>query len=171
MKNMCWRGVILFIMLQKICGYGVDLHVVQAQKHALGGVKRNTKAKSIDEMRNSRFYRYYVSSSATTTLVKRKRYFEDLVFFCAMAFDPKNVKAICAVDNEDSLFVWRSDFIEYLTEKARKRETTLERMQLSAVAYLLEICYDLMLAHSENISDSPGFESLGLRMKKRNTLN
>ena len=139
----------------------------------LGGRKKKhqSNSKSINEMRNSRFYRYYASSSATTTLVKRKGYFEDLVFFCAMAFDPKNIKAICAVDHEDSLFVWRSDFIEYLTEKARKRETTVERMQLSAVAYLWEICYDLMLAHSENISDSPGFEGLGLRMKKRNTLN
>jgi hypothetical protein len=56
-------------------------------------------------------------------------------------------------------------FVDVLKEKARKRETTLERIQLSAVSYLWEIRYALMLAHSENMADSPGFEALGSRMK------
>jgi hypothetical protein len=60
-------------------------------------------------------------------------------------------------------------FVNFLKEKARKRETTLER-QLSAVSYLWEICYDLMLAHSENMADIPGFEALGSR-NRRSTID
>ena len=119
-------------------------------------------------MRNSRFYRCYPSKSASSTIGKRKGSFEDLVFYSAMACDDKNTGQICAVEEEDCLFFWSKDFVEFLAKKAQTRETTLERVQLSAVAYLWEICYDVMLSHSENISDSPGFEGFGLRMRKRN---
>ena len=143
------------------CGAGSEACLGERRK------KHEHNSKSISEMRGSRFYRYYASKSATTTLVTRKGYFEDLNFYSALAFDPKDVDPICAVDEDDSLFVWSKDFIDFLKDKARKHDTSLERMQLSAVAYLWEICYDLMLAHSENISDSPGFEFFGLRMKAR----
>jgi hypothetical protein len=141
------------------CGEGAD--------SCLGGrrSKHHDNSRSVNEMRSSRFYRYYPSRDAQESFGKRKGYFEDLIFYCAMSFDAKNVRPICAVDEQDSLFVWRKAFIDFLKEKAGRRETTVERMQLSAVSYLWEICYDLMLAHSENMSDSPGFEGLGLRMK------
>jgi hypothetical protein len=47
--------------------------------------------------------------------------------------------------------------------------STLERMQLSAVGYLWEMCYDLMLARNDNISESPVFEGLGLRGKSNDS--
>ena len=40
----------------------------------------------------------------------------------------------------------------------------VRKYQLDAVAYLWELCYDLLLDKSHNVSVSPGFESLGLRV-------
>ena len=40
----------------------------------------------------------------------------------------------------------------------------LSKLQLDAVAYLWELCYDLLLGKSDNVSTSPGFEALGLRV-------
>ncbi len=117
-------------------------------------------------MRNSRFYRYYPSKEATDVAGGfRNAYFEDLDFYCAMAFNPRSVDQICSIDSDDSLFVWSKEFISFLDDRAKLKEIPLKRMQITAVAYLWEMCYDLMLAKSDNISDSPGFEGLGLRVK------
>ena len=43
----------------------------------------------------------------------------------------------------------------------------LQKIQLDTKAYLWELCYDLLLAECHNVSISPGFESLGLRVKER----
>ena len=83
-----------------------------------------------------------------------------LVMYCAMAFDKTgNVEPLRSVDAEDSLFVWSEEAIDEL-----KKRGDLKKLQLDAVAYLWELCYDLMLATSDNLSDSPGFEALGLRV-------
>ena len=37
---------------------------------------------------------------------------------------------------------------------------------LNAIAYLWELCYDLLLATDENVSVSPGFEAFGLRVNR-----
>jgi len=50
-----------------------------------------------------------------------------------------------------------------VTDELNKRGD-LRKLQLDAVAYLWELVYDLLLAKSENMSTSPGFESLGLRV-------
>ncbi len=128
--------------------------------------KHQQNSRSSTEMRRSRFYRYYPSKEATDVVGGfRNAYFEDLDFYCAMAFDPKSVDQICSIDSDDSLFVWSKKFISFLNDRAKAKEVTLKRMQITAVAYLWEMCYDLMLARSDNISDSPGFEGLGLRVK------
>jgi hypothetical protein len=99
--------------------------------------------------------------------VKKKGHFEDLKFYVGMAFDAKDAGPIYARDEDDNnLFVWSNEFISFLTERAGKKETTLERMQLTSASYLWELCYDLMLAHVENISVSAGIEGLGLKSKK-----
>lgn len=52
----------------------------------------------------------------------------------------------------------------------KKKKGDLKRHQLDAVAYLWELCYDLLLASNDNVSESPGFEAFGLRLvndKKR----
>ncbi len=50
----------------------------------------------------------------------------------------------------------------------KKRGGDLKKLQLDAVAYLWELCYDLLLAKGENVSKSPGFEMLGLRVNNNN---
>ena len=73
-----------------------------------------------------------------------------------MAFDANGIIApLCSVNEE----VWSSESIDEL----KKQEGKMQTLQLNAVSYLWELCYDLLLANGENVSASPGFESLGLR--------
>ena len=47
--------------------------------------------------------------------------------------------------------------------KLTREDGNMRNNQLDAVAYLWELCYDLVLEASDNVSQSPGFESFGLR--------
>jgi len=46
----------------------------------------------------------------------------------------------------------------------KKKDGDLKKLQLDAIAYLWEISHDLLLPKHDNVSTSPGFESLGLRV-------
>ncbi len=76
--------------------------------------------------------------------------------------DEKSIKPLCSSGNTSSMFVWS----EITLNKLKKRDGDLRKLQLDAVAYLWEICYDLLLARGDNVSNSPGFESLGLRANR-----
>ena len=90
--------------------------------------------------------------------------FDSLVMYYGMAYDKKeNVTPLVSHGEGNSLFIWSRETINEL--KGRSGE--LKKLQLDAVAYLWEICYDLMLAKAENVSTSPGFESLGLRVNRK----
>lgn len=129
--------------------------------------KHGENSRSFSAMRTNRFYRFYASRGVDDPLVKKKGHFEDLKFYIGMAFDAKDAGPIYAQDQDDNnLFVWSNEFISFLTEKAGRTETTLERMQLTSASYLWELCYDMMLAHNENISESAGIEGLGLKSKR-----
>ena len=53
-----------------------------------------------------------------------------------------------------------------------KIDGKMQTLQLDAISYLSELCYDLLLANGDNVSASPRFESLGLRENhKRRTLD
>ena len=78
-----------------------------------------------------------------------------------MAFDrAEDFLPLCSDGTENSLFVWTNTCTDIL----KQREGTLEDSQLLAIAYLWEIFNDLSLANCDNVSGSPGFESLGLRI-------
>ena len=98
----------------------------------------------------------------------RQGYFKNLDTFCPMAFDKsESVSSLCSRDKDDSLFVWSDQTIDELKKYALNRgggSTGLQKVQLDAVAYLWELCYELLLSRSNNVSKSPGFESLGLRV-------
>ena len=57
------------------------------------------------------------------------------------------------------MFAWSKETLTKLVNE----EGSLGKRQLDAVAYLWELRYDLVLAASDNVSQSPGFESFGLR--------
>ena len=81
-----------------------------------------------------------------------------------MAYNKKaNVTSLVSTGDSRSLLVWTSKTINAL--KGCDRE--LKKLQLDGVAYLWELCYDLLLKGADNISASPGFESLGLRISRK----
>ena len=126
------------------------------------GQKHIENSKKLEEMKKHPLYRYYPASKVPN-LGGIKGYFENLDTYCGMAFDKKsNVELLCSIGQKDSLFVWSDQTMQEL----RKRGGDLQKLQLEAVAYLWELVYDLLLASSDNVSLSPGFESLGLRLNR-----
>ena len=117
-------------------------------------------------MRVHRFYREY-PASGVENLGAHEGNFDNLVMYCGMAYNKKmDTTPVLSQGATDSLFVWSNEVICEL----KKKGGDLKKFQLDAVAYLWEICYDLLLAKTDNVSSSPGFESLGLRVnndKKR----
>ena len=128
----------------------------------------NTHAKNArktEMMRKMRFHRSY-PAEGVQNLGGRKGYFETLDMYCAMGFDrTDDLSAFCPKEADDTVFVWSKDTIKELN----KRSGPLKEKQLDMVAYLWELVYDLLLDSRHNVSDSPGFESFGLRVndKKR----
>lgn len=127
----------------------------------VGTHKKNSG--SVDEMKEHQFYALYPSKGAEETIGKRKGYFDDLLMYCGMAFDPTDdVSNLCSSGESGSLFVWNEEVMKELKGKGGD----LNKVQLDAVSYLWEICYDLLLAKSHNVSVSPGYESLGMRVNR-----
>ena len=111
-------------------------------------------------MRKHRFYRTYPASDVDN-LGGNKGFFEDLQAYCALGFDKKgDVSHLCSHGLDDSLFVWDDECMGEL----RKKDGELKSWQLRTVAYMWELCYDLLLAKEFNVSREPGFEALGLRV-------
>ena len=89
--------------------------------------------------------------------------FGNLVMYYGMAYDKyNNISLLCSKSTDDSLFVWTKETISEL-----KKRGDLQKLQLYAVAYVWEVCYDLAWAKRDNVSESPGYESLGLRVNKK----
>jgi hypothetical protein len=88
-------------------------------------------------------------------------YFEDLEIHCGMGFDRKeDVSPLCLADSDKSLFAWSKKTLEEL----RKKDGDQSDKQLVAISYLWELCDSLLMARADNVSESPGFESMGLRV-------
>ena len=78
-----------------------------------------------------------------------------------MAFDrAEYVLLLYSESVENSLLVWCKQYTDILEQ----RDGSLQESQLVAISYLWEICGDILLAKHANVSTSPGFEALGLRM-------
>ena len=58
----------------------------------------------------------------------------------------------------NSLYEWSKQ----ATDNLKRKDGSLENNKLQAVAYLWELCDDLLLAKADNLSRSSGFEGLGL---------
>ena len=123
----------------------------------------NTNTKNdrlIKQMREHRFYREY-PAMGVPNVGGVGGCFENLEVYCGMAFDKtEDVQSICSVEIDNSLFVWSKECLDIL----KQRDGNLKDSQLLAISYLWELCYDLLLAKHDNVSASPGFEALGLRI-------
>ena len=120
-------------------------------------------------MRKHPVYQKY-PAEGVPNLGVRRGYFENIVPYVAMAFDKKDEKSVvplCSNGNADSLFVWSDRTMSSLKHYADKKgggAKGMRKVQLDAIAYLWEMCYDLLLASADSVSASPGFEALGLRV-------
>ena len=125
------------------------------------GKKHWENSKSKDEMRVHPLYAAY-PARGVENLGAREGYFDNLDMCCALAFDRKSDVMPLLSDSDDGLFVWSKESMDEL----KKRGGDLKTVQLDMVAYLWELCYDLLLANGENVSVSPGFEVFGLRQNR-----
>ena len=127
--------------------------------------RNNTHAKnarSTDQMRQHRYYQKYPARGVENIGAVRG-YFEDIEVYCGMGFDrEEDVSPLCLVDSDKSLFAWSKKTLKEL----RKKDGDQSNQQLIAISYLWELCDSLLMARDDNVSRSPGFESLGLRVNK-----
>ena len=64
--------------------------------------------------------------------------------------------------NSSGLFLWEPKILDRIN-KVKFGTPSLEDKQLKMVGYLIELCYELTLSPSHNVSISPGFErALGI---------
>ena len=123
--------------------------------HALRGFGKGTNQTCVER----RLYREYPTREFNS-VGKREGYSDNLVMYCGMAYDKGgNAEALRSVGAADSLYVWSKE----VTDELNKRGD-LSKLQLDAFSYLWELGYDLLLAKSDNVSASPGFETLLLRV-------
>ena len=99
------------------------------------------------------FYRRCPSNKLPPHLVHntgRVCYFEDLEMRIAAGWDSKDEEAVDAICGKRGLFLFPSG------EGRFSPKTSADRQ--AAVAYLFELCYDLLLAPADSLSESGGFE-------------
>ena len=124
------------------------------------GNTHTKNARSIVQMRQHRFYQEY-PAKGVDNIGGIGGHFDNLEVFCGMAFDKTgDVTPLCSEGEDKSLFVWSKQ----CTDALKKRDGSVGDNKLLAIAYLWETCYDLLLAKCDNVSSSPGFEALGLRI-------
>ena len=126
-----------------------------------GRLDTHTKnARMVDQMRKHRFYQEY-PEKGVKNIGEIEGCFEHLKVYCGMVFDRmEDVSPLCLECAENSLFVWSKGCIDIM----KQRDCSIQESQLLAISYLWEICDDLLLAKKDNVSFSPGFELLGLRV-------
>ena len=130
-----------------------------------GIVRRNEeghrkKAATASLLDGECFYTLYPSQSNTNQIPDRLGYFEDLQQYCGFCFKrTENIEALVSTIEGRGLFDW-STYISALEVANFKGCKTLKDRQLTVVGYFFELCYDICLSPSHNVSNNPGFESI-----------
>ena len=125
--------------------------------------KHRDNSRLIDQMRVYRLYSAY-PACGVPHLGATEGNFDDLAMHCGMTYDKKaDVTSLMSTGDSRNLLVWTSETINALKGYGAK----LKKLQLDEVTYLWELCYDLLLEEADNLSVSPGFESLGLRINRK----
>ena len=111
-------------------------------------------------MKRSKVYQLY-PARGVPNLGAIDGHFEDLDTYVGMAFDRKaDLTPLCSVGKKDSVFIWSERTLRELGARGGCQRNA----QLVAVAYLWELVYKLLLAAAHDVSEEPGFESMGLRV-------
>ena len=118
------------------------------------------KAKTSTLLDGECFYTLYPSRSNATQLPNKIGHFEDLTQYCGFSFHrAHDVEGLTSTDEGKSMFDW-SVYINHLDRSKLGGLKTLREKQLTVVGYFFELCYDLCLSPSQNVSNNPGFESI-----------
>ena len=92
--------------------------------------------------------------------LQRVGFFDDLVQYVGLGFErEKNIEGLVSNENDMGLFDWTGVLDKLKATNIRGCETLKEK-QLVLVGYLFELCYDLCLSGTSNVSNNPGFESV-----------
>jgi len=91
----------------------------------------------------------------------RRGYFEHLVHKVFFGFNRGSHFAIESILSE-SLFNWSNEFVSQMNNCPKLQNHTDQDRKLTAVSYLLELVGDLCIGIEANVSESPGFEAMGL---------
>ena len=130
-----------------------------------GIVKRNDgghrkKASTSSLVNGECFYTRYPSRQNHNQLPEKLGYFEDLSLYSGFCFKHcENTDRLTSVEVEKCLFDW-SLLTNCLTTMNLQGCMTLNEKQLVVVGYFFELCYDICLSPSKNVSNNPGFESM-----------
>ena len=100
----------------------------------------------------------YPHSEAKSSDNIRRGYWHHLNQYCGIRFSRKDgTEGITNVD--DGLFIWDEYSLKRIEKLQLSGCSNVREKQLVMVGYALELVYDLMIAVSDNVSQSPGFES------------
>ena len=119
---------------------------------------------------SSLFYGSYPSKNASLSSSIRRGYHEDLDVYVVIGYDQADADACAALCSPAStasttgIFQWPASSLERIGKATVRGATTLKLKQLRAVGYMLELGFELMLSPDDDVSESPGFESFGLRV-------
>ena len=75
-----------------------------------------------------------------------------------IGFDRKHEAVLAKNKSTGGVFIWTSSALQIAGKKQGGQTTSARQMQM--VCYLCELVYDLMISPEDNVSDSPGFESI-----------
>ena len=106
------------------------------------------------------FYTLYPSRLNTSQLPNKIGHFEDLIQYCGFSFRRENdLEGLTSTDEGKCMFDW-SVYINHLDRSKLGGLKTLREKQLTVIGYFFELCYDICLSPSQNVSNNPGFESI-----------
>ena len=115
---------------------------------------------------SSLFYASYPSKNASLSSNIRRGYHEDLDVYVVIGYDQADASAcaaLCSPASTTGIFQWPTSSLECIGKATVRGATTLKLKQLHAVGFMLELGFELMLSPDDDVSESPGFESFGLR--------
>ena len=132
--------------------------------------KEHQKSAELREHKDmeSLFYMSYPSETvARTSDGLRRGFFKNLRLFVALGFLRTNATAVdvlVATSAVEGILCWPASTITQITNTNFRGVENLKDKQLHMVGYLFELCYELMLSPNDNVSQSPGFETCGLKV-------
>ena len=114
--------------------------------------------------RTSRFYISYPSSTNPRVKSKAKKgIFEDLRQYVGCGFNPQDESILDTLTRDEGdggVFLFDDTDKENINKVHFRGLNTYREKGVEMVAYLLELAYDLAIAPRDNISSSPGFETI-----------